>query len=122
MVFLSFFWLCWVSDAVHGLFLAVCRLSLVAESKGYPEVAAQGLLIASGLLSWSTGSGACRQASVAAAHGLLSSGPVAVVHALSYPAACGIRVLGSGIKPVSPALAEGLLTTGTREVPVFQFL
>jgi len=39
-------WLHWVSDAVHGLFLAVHRLSLVAASKGYSVVAVHELLIA----------------------------------------------------------------------------
>ena len=33
-----YFWLCWV-------FLAVCWLSLVAASRGYPLVAVYGLLI-----------------------------------------------------------------------------
>ena len=42
-----------------------------------------------------------------------------LVHAFSCPVACGIWVPGSGIKPPSPTLADGLLTTGTREVPVF---
>ena len=53
--------------------------------------------------------------------GLLSScglqapervGSVVVVRGLSCPMACGILVPRPGIKPVSPALQEGFLTTG----------
>ena len=39
-------------------------------------------------------------------------GSVAVAHGLSCPVACGIFVLGPGIKPMFPALAGGFLTTG----------
>ena len=37
---------------------------------------------------------------------------LAVVHGLSYSAACGILILRPEIKPVSPALEGGFLTTG----------
>ena len=39
-------------------------------------------------------------------------GFVVMVHGLSCPKAGGILVSGSGIKPMSPALAGGVLTTG----------
>lgn len=42
------------------------------------------------------------------ARGLLSSGSAAAVHAFNCPVACGIWVPGSGIKPPSPTLADGL--------------
>lgn len=39
-------------------------------------------------------------------------------HRLSCPVSCGILVPGPGIIPVSPALAGGLLTTGSpKEIP-----
>ena len=76
--------------------LLLCRLSLIAASRGYPPVPAQGLLIAA--------------ASLVAEHGLLTRG-------LS---SCGARALllcgmcdlpGAGIEPMSPALAGGFFTT-----------
>ena len=72
------------------------RLSLVAESRGYSQVAVGGLLIAVAF-------------------------PV-VEHWLSYPTACGI-LPRPGIEHVSPALGGGFLTTwATREVPWPAFL
>jgi len=89
-----YFWLDWVFDAVD-------RLSLVAESRGYSQVAVGGLLIA--------------VAFPAVAF------PV-VEHWLSYPTACGI-LPRPGIEHVSPALGGGFLTTwATREVPRPAFL
>ena len=41
---------------------------------------------------------------------------VAVVHRLSCPEAYGVLVPGPGIKPVSPELAGGFLTTGPKDV------
>ena len=80
---LIYFWLCWVFIAAHGL-------SLVAECRGYSQVAVGGLLIAVAF-------------------------PV-VEHWLSYPTACGI-LPRAGIEHVSPALGGGFLTTWTtREV------
>ena len=77
------------------------RLSLVAESRGYSQVAVGGLLIA--------------VAFPAVAF------PV-VEHWLSYPTACGI-LPRPGIEHVSPALGGGFLTTwATREVPRPAFL
>ena len=92
--------------------------SLAAASGGHSLAEVSGLLFVVASLAvvhrlWGT------QASVVVACGLLSSGSAAVVHAFSCPVACGIWVPGSGIKPPSPTLADGLLTTGTREVPVF---
>ena len=46
------FWLCWV-------FAAVCRLSLVVASRGYPLVAVPGPLTAVASPVASTGSGVC---------------------------------------------------------------
>ena len=48
-------------------------------------------------------------------------GSVVVVPELSCPAGCGILVPWSRIKPVSPALEGGLLTTGPGKSP-YQFL
>ena len=71
-------------------------LSLVAECRGYSQVAVGGLLIAVAF-------------------------PV-VEHWLSYPTACGI-LPRAGIEHVSPALGGGFLTTWTtREVPWPVFL
>ena len=72
------------------------RLSLVAESRGYSQVAVGGLLI-------------------------VVAFPV-VEHWLSYPTAC--RILPRpGIEHVAPALGGGFLTTwATREVPWPAFL
>ena len=96
LIYFIYFWLRWV-------FVAACALSLVAASRGYPSSQCVGSSLRWLLLLQSTGSG--RVGSVAVAHGLSS---------------CGIRVhlLRSiwdlprpGIKPVSPALAGGFLTT-----------
>ena len=46
---------------------------------------------------------------------------VVVVHRLSGPEAYGILVPGPGIKPVSPELAGGFLTTGPKDV-ILQWL
>ena len=62
-------WLCWV-------FVAVCRLSLVAVSGGYSSLQCAGFSLRWLLLSWSTGSRCV--------------GSVVVVHGLSCSAACGI--------------------------------
>ena len=44
-----------------------------------------------------------------------------MVHRLSGPEAYGILVPGPGIKPVSPELAGGFLTTGPKDV-ILQWL
>ena len=49
-------------------------------------------------------------------------GPRVVAHRLSCPLACGILVPRSGIKPVLPALACRLLTTGPPEKSLSIFL
>ena len=49
-------------------------------------------------------------------------GPRVVAHRLSCPFACGILVPGSGIKPVFPALACRLLTSGPPEKSLSIFL
>ena len=102
---LIYFWLHWV-------FVAPCGLSLVAVSGGYS--------------SWAShcgGFSCCRaqalgvQASVVVARGLSSCGSRALEHRLS---SCGSRAQPlrgmwdlprPGLKPVSPALAGGFLTT-----------
>ena len=53
---------------------------------------------------------------------LEGTGSAVRTRGLSCPVACGILVLRSGIKLVSPALEGGFLTTGPPEkVPVFFF-
>ena len=78
--------------------IAVNGLSLVAVSGGYSLVAVRGLLVCGGF-------SCCR----APALGLWAS---VLLVGLSCPEACGILVLGPGIKSTSPALAGGFLTTG----------
>ena len=89
-----YFWLCWV-------FVAACRLSLVAASGGYPSLWWL-------LLLWSTGS---RHA------GFHSCGSQALE---CWLRSCGARTSllrgmwdlpGPGLEPVSPALAGRFLTT-----------
>ena len=71
---------------VHGLFVAMCGLSLVAASGAV--------------------------ASLATEHRLKSAqASVVVVHGLSCPAACGIFVPRPGIQPVFSELADGFLST-----------
>ena len=72
-----FFWLCWV-------FVAVCRLSLVAASGGYSSLQCTGFSLRWLLSLWSTGS-RC-MASVVVEHGLSSCGSRALEHRLS---SCG---------------------------------
>ena len=74
--YLFYFWLCWV-------FVAVCGLSPVAESRGYALVAVCRLLTT--------------VASLVSEHRLQSVGSVAV-HGLSYPSARGI-LLDQGSNP-----------------------
>ena len=50
--------------------------------------------------------------SLVVTRGLQSMQTQYLAHELSRPAACGILVPPLGIKPVSPALEGGLLTTG----------
>ena len=77
-------------------FLLLCRLSLVAASRGYSLVAVRGLLIAVASLIAEHGLYSV-QASVVAAHGLSSCGSWAPKHrlnsvapGLSCPTACGV--------------------------------
>ena len=44
--------------------------------------------------------------------GFGARGSVVAVNGLSYSKACGILVPPQGIKPMSPALESGFLTTG----------
>ena len=92
--FLSFyFWLHWV-------FIAACRLSLVAASGGFSCCGAQALGVrASAVVAW----------------GLSSCGSQALEHRLS---SCGAQLLcsmwdlpGPGLKAMSPALAGRFLTS-----------
>ena len=86
-----------------GVFVAACRLSLVAASGGYSSLWCVGFSLWWLLLLQSMGSRA--QASVVVAHGLSSCGARAQLLR-------GIWDLpGPGLKPVSPALAGGFLTT-----------
>ena len=87
-----YFWLRWV-------FVAACRLSLVAASRGYSSLWCMGFSLRSLLLLPSTGSRAQTQK-------LWRTGLVAPRHVGSSP----IRA-----KPVSPALAGGFLTTAPPE-------
>ena len=96
-----YFWLQWV-------FVAARRLSLVAVSEGYSSLWCTGFSLWQLLLLQSTGSGCM---------GFSSCGSRALEHRLS---SCGawaqlLRGMwdlpGPGLKPVSPALAGGFLTT-----------
>ena len=81
---LLFIWL-------HGVFIAVCRLSLVAGSGAHAS-------LYSGF--------SCYRAQV---RGKQAS--VVVGHGLSCPMSCGI-FQDQGIRPLAPALSGGFLTTG----------
>ena len=104
-----YFWLCWVFVAAHGL------VSLVAVSGAYSSL--QCVASHCGGFScceaWALG----MQASVVVACELSSCGSWALEHRLSSCGAwaqllCGIWDLPRpGLKPVSPALAGGFLTT-----------
>ena len=72
-------------------------LCLAAVSGGYSSVAVRRLLVCGGF--------SCR----APALGLWAS---VLLVGLRCPEACGISVLGPGIKSMSPALAGDFLTTG----------
>ena len=84
-----YFWLCWV-------FVAACRLSLVAVSEVYSSLWCVGfslwwLLLLRSMVSRCTGFSSCgMQTSVVVARGLQSAGSVVVAHRLSCSAACGI--------------------------------
>ena len=103
-----FFWLCWV-------LVAVCGLSLVAESRGCSSVQCTGFSLWWLLLLWSTG---CRHVGF----GRCSTQPQCCCsRVLEYRLShCGLWALvahgiwnlpRSGIKPVSPALADRFLST-----------
>ena len=93
-----YFWLCWV-------FVAPCGLSLVAASRGY-LLRCEGFLLQWLLLLQSTGS---------RVHGLGSCSTWAQL-------LCGMWDLpGSGIEPVSPALAGGFFTTKPPGKPLRAF-
>ena len=96
-----YLWLSWVFVAVHGL-------SLVAASGGYSLLRCAGFSLRWLLLMWSTGSRHM---------GFSSCGWWALERRLS---SCGTRAQlirgmwdlpGPGLKPMSPALAGGFLTT-----------
>ena len=97
MYLFIYFWLRWV-------FVAACRLSLVAASGGY-SLRCAGFSLRWLLLLWSMGSR--RAASEVMARRLSSCGARSLLLR-------GRWVLpGPGIKPVCPALAGGFLTTAT---------
>ena len=85
-LFFAYFWLCLV-------FIAVCRLSLVAASRGYSWVVVRGFLIV--------------VASPVVEHWLSHVDSVVVAHGLSCSAACGIFP-DEGSNP----LTSRFLTTG----------
>ena len=91
----TYFWLCWV-------FVALCRLSLVAASMGYSSLQCAGFSLRWPLLLGSMGS---RHTGFSSCH---TMGSVAVVHGLSCSKACGIFL---GIRSVSPELAGEFLFT-----------
>ena len=83
LVFLSFFfWLRWV-------FVAACRLSLVAESGGYSWLRCSAFSLRWLLLLWSMGS-RCAGFSSWYTWALERAGSVVLAHGLIYSAACGI--------------------------------
>ena len=94
-----YFWLHWV-------FIAACGLSLVATSGGYSLLWCVGFSLQWLLSLWSMGS---RHA------GFSSYGSQALEHRLSRVRAQFLHGIwdlpGPGLKPVSPALAGGFLTT-----------
>ena len=105
--FFFFFWLHWV-------FVAVCRLPLVAVSGGYFSWRCVGFSLRWLLLLWSTGS----------RHAVFSScGSRALEHRLSSRSAQAqlLRGMwdlpGPGLKPMSPALAGRFLTTAPSGKP-----
>ena len=103
---LIYFCLPWVFVAVHGL-------SLVVASKGYSSFWCMGFPMWWPLLLRSTGSGcaslsSCNSWAQRAGLVLVARRPVALGHVESSQ---------TRIEPMSPALAGGILTTGTsREV------
>ena len=110
-----YFWLCWVFAAAH-------RLSLVVVSRSYSSLRCTGFSLWWLLLLWITGSR--RVGSVVVARGLSSCSLQAPEQRLS---SCGTRTQllhgmwdlpGPGLKPVSPALAGGFLTTAPPGKPL----
>ena len=102
-----YLWLRWV-------FVAACRLSLVAARGGYSLLQCTGFSLQRLLLLRSTGSRGT---------GFSSCGLRALEHRLSSCGArasllCGMRNLPRpGLEPVSPALTGGFLTTAPPEKP-----
>ena len=80
-ILFTYFFLCWV-------FIAAQAFSLVVASRGYSLVAMRGLIVEASLVAEHRLQGTL--ASVAVACRLWSIGSIAVVHWLSYSAACGI--------------------------------
>ena len=118
LFYLFIFWLHWVFVAAH-------RLSLVVVSGGYSSLPCVGFLLRRLLSLRSTGS---RHAvAVVVAHRLSSCGSRALECRFS---SCGTRAQllhgmwdlpGPGLKPMSPALVGGLLTTVALGKPSFFF-
>ena len=119
LILCIYFWLCWV-------FIAAMGFSLVAASWGYSLVVGSGLL--TGVASLVTDHGLSGvQAWAVVVHGLSSCSSWAPEHRLN---GCGtwawllhsMRDLsGSGIKPVSPSLANGFFTTEPLGMPKTAF-
>ena len=117
ILFIIYFWLCWVFAAARGLFprragATLCCGARASHRGGLPCCGAQA-------------PGA--RASVVVAHGLSSCGSRAPERRLS---SCGARAQllrsmwdppGSGLEPASPALAGGLATTAPPGKPLLVF-
>ena len=104
LIFKNYFWLPWVFIVTHGLFIAVLRLSLVVANGEYSLTAVCGLLIAVSSYvaeheAWGLGASEVRQ-----------EGSLSWLE-FSCPTAGGIFIPRPRREPMSPASAEGFLTT-----------
>ena len=106
--------LAWFPE-VHGLFLFFFWIYLFIFVRAGFELRA-GASSSCGEQKLLSSCGArlshCGAFSCCRAQALGTSASVVMAHVLSCPAACGIRVSGPGIKPMSPAWADEVLTAG----------
>ena len=105
--FFNCFWLCWVFSDARGL-------SPVVACGGCSAAALCGLLSGASSLVAERGRWGVR-AFVAAAPGPQSTGSAVSAPEAGCPSLCGI--FRTGIHPVSPALAGGLLATEPQGTP-----